>query len=323
MSKVDSITQAALGGAIGEAVIGEKIGNKGAVLGAVTATIPDLDVILYLFYDKLEMLSVHRGFSHSILFNVLGAFLVAYILKRIKWTMQLTFIQLWIFSWLTLFTHLLLDTFTAYGTQLFLPFSNERVGLDSINVVDPFYTIPILLGLVFSTILFKNNPKRFIYNYVGIGLSTLYLFGTLGVKGHVNNYFQKELSALSINYNSLLTVPVGSGSLNWYGVAKTKDSLYMQKYSLLSGSHYPFENFPINDLLLESVNSELVKTMKWFAKDFYVVQKQEGEIRFYNLQVDMRGIYKKGEFRVPTLGYFILIPKKDGRYVVSSGRHRY
>ena len=46
---MDSITQAVLGAAIGEAVLGKKIGNKGAILGAAVATIPDLDVALYLF----------------------------------------------------------------------------------------------------------------------------------------------------------------------------------------------------------------------------------------------------------------------------------
>jgi inner membrane protein len=69
---MDSITQGVLGAAIGEAILGKKIGSKGAIIGAIVATIPDLDVILYLFYSKFEMLSIHRGFSHSIVFSILG-----------------------------------------------------------------------------------------------------------------------------------------------------------------------------------------------------------------------------------------------------------
>ena len=123
---MDSITQAVLGAAIGEAVLGKKIGNKGAILGAAVATIPDLDVALYLFYDKFEMLSIHRGYSHSILFSIIGVFLIAYILQRIKWTDTVGYWRRWIFTWLALFTHMLLDAFMAYGTQLFLPFSDKR-----------------------------------------------------------------------------------------------------------------------------------------------------------------------------------------------------
>ena len=43
---MDSISQAALGAAIGEAVLEKKIGNTGAAIGAIVATIPDLDVVL-------------------------------------------------------------------------------------------------------------------------------------------------------------------------------------------------------------------------------------------------------------------------------------
>jgi len=48
---MDSLTQAALGAAVGEAVLGKKIGNKAAVVGAIIATIPDLDVLLLPFFD--------------------------------------------------------------------------------------------------------------------------------------------------------------------------------------------------------------------------------------------------------------------------------
>ena len=178
---MDSLTQAALGAAIGEAALGKQIGNKGAVLGAIVATIPDLDVAFYLFYDKLEMLSIHRGYSHSILFSIIGAFLIAYILQRIKWTKKISYQRLWIFTWLALFTHMLLDAFTAYGTQLFLPFSDARVGLDSINVVDPVYTLPLIFGLVGSLYFFRKKPTRARYNYVGIIVSSIYLLSLIHI----------------------------------------------------------------------------------------------------------------------------------------------
>ena len=73
---MDSITQATLGAAIGQALLGKKIGGKAAVLGAIVATIPDLDVVLLPLYDSLQRISIHRGFSHSILFSVFGALLL-------------------------------------------------------------------------------------------------------------------------------------------------------------------------------------------------------------------------------------------------------
>jgi len=319
---MDSISQAALGAAIGEAILGKHIGNKGAILGAIIATIPDLDVALYLFYDKFEMLSIHRGFSHSIVFSIIGAFLIAYILQRMKWTKTVSYQKLWIFTWLALFTHMLLDTFTAYGTQLLLPFSDARIGFDSVNVVDPVYTVPLLIGLICSLFVFKNTPSRSIYNYIGIAVSTTYLLATLGVKNHVEEHFKTELTEQNIKYESLLTMPVGVANMNWYGVAKTKDGIYMHKYSILDDVDLPFEYFPNNDHLLEGVNQEVVDRMKWFAKGFYTVVKEEDELRFYNLQVDMRGIVHEDGTKVPTAGYFVIIPKADAGFEFSSGSHK-
>jgi inner membrane protein len=319
---MDSITQAVLGAAIGEAVLGKKIGGKGAILGAAVATIPDLDVALYLFYDKFEMLSIHRGYSHSILFSIIGAFLIACILQQIKWSKTINYWRLWIFTWLALFTHMLLDTFTAYGTQLFLPFSDARVGFDSVNVVDPVYTLPLLLGLVFSVFIYKNKPLRPIFNSIGIIISSLYLLATLGVKHHVAQHFRAELAEQNIAYHSLLTMPVGVANINWYGVAKTDGGLYMHQYSILKDSHVQFEYFPTNDHLLEGVNPTLVDRMKWFAKGFYTVEKDGDKLRFYNLQVDMRGIVREGNKKAPTAGYFMITPHEDGSFGFSSGAHK-
>ena len=318
---MDSITQAALGAAIGEAILGKQIGWKGAALGAIIATIPDLDVALYLFYDKFDMLSIHRGYSHSILFSIVGAFLIAYLLQYINWTKDISYIRLWVFTWLALFTHMLLDTFTAYGTQSYLPFSNNRVGFDSINVVDPVYTVPLLIGLVLSLFIYKNKPSRRIYNSLGIAISTFYLLGTLGVKQYVNAQFVEQLEEQNISHHSLLTMPVGIANINWYGVARSDDGLYMQKYSLLEDNNQPFDYFPINDHLLDKVSPFAADKMRWFAKGYYTVVDDGEKIRIYNLQVDMRGIVADGIRKAPTVGYFEIIPKADGQFLFSSGAH--
>lgn len=316
---MDSITQAALGGAIGELLLGKKIGRKGAAIGAIVATIPDLDVVLIPFCTDLQKITIHRGYSHSILFSIVGAFLVTYALSRIKWTKQISKFRLWIFSWLTLFTHMLLDAFTTYGTQLFLPISDYRVGFDSINIVDPFYTLPLLIGLLLS--LYTNKSLKPWFNKAGLLISTFYLVGTLGIKLHVNQQFRTALKKQNILYHDLLTVPVAIGSVNWYGVAKSSEGLYLGKYSNLSRNHIHFEYFPINDYLLDGLDPWLVNRLKWFSKGFYTVVEEEGKIRLYSLQVDMRGIRQVGTYKAPTVGYFEITPQPDAQYKLSYRAH--
>ena len=203
---MDSVTQAVLGAAIGEAMLGKRIGAKAAISGAILATIPDLDVILLPFYDHLERISIHRGHSHSILFSLVMASISAFVLSKMKWTKSVPISKLWLFAWLAFFTHIILDTFTSYGTQLFLPFTDWRVSFDSINIVDPVYTIPMILGLAGSLFLFKKeDSKRTIPNKIGLILSCIYLVFTLANKQNVEDKFQTQLEEQNIPSFRLLT----------------------------------------------------------------------------------------------------------------------
>ncbi len=85
---MDSVTQIVLGAAVGEAILGKKIGNKAVLWGALAGTIPDLDVYQSIFYDSLTANELHRGFSHSILFSVIFAPILALLARtKEKWSL--------------------------------------------------------------------------------------------------------------------------------------------------------------------------------------------------------------------------------------------
>lgn len=317
---MDSITQAALGAAIGEATLGRKIGNKGAILGAAVATIPDLDVLLTPFFSELEKISIHRGYSHSILFSLLLALLLALLFRKMKWTKAVNFRTLLLFSFLSLFTHILLDSFTTYGTQLLLPFTDWRVSFDSINIIDPVYTIPLILGTVWSVMAYKKEaPRRNLPNQIGLLVSSIYLIFTLTNKQHVQNVFAENLQMQETPYYKMLTVPVKVGNVNWYGVAKDATHLHIGKYSLVDQNDIEFHSFPINDHLLEGLDEELVGRLKWFAQGYYTVAKHDGKIRVYNMQCDMQGVRTFGKYKAPTAFYYEITPLKNGGYDLEVG----
>lgn len=88
---MDSLSQITLGAAVGELLLGKKLGNRAMVWGAVIGTVPDLDVIGNYFLSDLQGLLFHRGISHSILFSVIGAIALGWIVfkmyesKEHKW----------------------------------------------------------------------------------------------------------------------------------------------------------------------------------------------------------------------------------------------
>ncbi|MFT7114443.1 MAG: inner membrane protein, partial [Candidatus Azotimanducaceae bacterium] len=132
---MDSLTQIVLGAAVAEKVLGKKIGNKAMLYGAIAGTIPDLDVISKFFVDPIRANELHRGFSHSILFCLLAAPILGWLVSKIEFKFKDVSWPDWskLFFW-GLFTHPLLDAHTAWGTQLFWPF-DLRVAYKNIFVV--------------------------------------------------------------------------------------------------------------------------------------------------------------------------------------------
>jgi inner membrane protein len=279
-------------------------------------------VLLMPFFNDFQNISIHRGYSHSILFSLIGAFLFAYILSKIKWTKEIRFRKLWRFSFLALFTHILLDAFTSYGTQLFLPITDWRVSFDSISIIDPVYTIPLLVGVLLSVFYFKkNDQKRGLPNNIGLVVSSLYLLFTLANKQNIEQVFQTQLEEQNISSFRLLTVPVAIGNTTWYGVAKDKTHLHIGKYSHLEKNKIEFHSFPINDQLLSGLDEKLIDRMKWFAQGFYTVAEKDGKIRIYNMQCDMQGVREFGGYKAPTAFYYEITPKENGEYDLTSGMH--
>ena len=79
---MDSLTQIVLGAACGEVALGKKIGNKALLFGAIGGTIPDLDVFVgsWLFQNEIDSMAFHRGFMHSIVFAIIAALALGYLI---------------------------------------------------------------------------------------------------------------------------------------------------------------------------------------------------------------------------------------------------
>ncbi len=286
---MDSLTQIVLGAACGEIALGKKIGNKALLFGAIGGTIPDLDVILgTLFYtNSIDELVFHRGFMHSIVFAFIAAFAFGYLTFKLYNSGKRTYtttLKDWIWLYfLSIFTHPILDSFTPYGTQLFLPFSNYRVAFNTIAVVDPLYTLPFLVCLIILLFFKRNNPKRTFYLKAGLYISSAYMLFTMGNKFYVDTVFKEAMDVTGIEYSRFSSQPTILNNVLWYAIAETKEDYKVTFYSLLD-SKTPENNFislPKNHNLLP-MNHEDLQKLTWFSNGFYNLQKIDSAITRYN-----------------------------------------
>ena len=285
---MDSLTQFVLGAAVGEATLGRKLGNTAILLGGIFGTIPDLDVMLNPFVSDLQGLQVHRGISHSIFFAVLFGLLSAWLLKNVffKRKSDLDLKHWWLFTFLALFTHGLLDSFTSYGTQLFAPFSNYRVAFNNIFVADLFYTLPFLICLIIAMFYHRRSERRRFFNYFGIGLSSLYMLFTIGVKLYTNQVFKQSLNANSIQYDRFTSSPTPLNAFLWSTVAETKDAFYIGHYSIFdSDNEIEYTKLDKNDELRKKFDTVPgFDILTWFSKDYFVLTKADGHTAYVDLR---------------------------------------
>ena len=118
-------------------------------IGALGGFLPDADVLIRSASDPLLHLEYHRHFTHALLFIPLGGLIAAAIgalLTRGKKSVR----ELWLPASLGWATHGLLDSCTSYGTYMLWPFSNQRVAWDTISIIDPLFTLPLLAGVLLA-----------------------------------------------------------------------------------------------------------------------------------------------------------------------------
>lgn len=141
---MDTITQAALGAAIGLAGWG-KHGRRAAAFGALCGLMPDFDIFLGIGDDWKGLLT-HRGWTHSVVVLPVLAVPIGWLAWRLLGRKGTAASWIHLAFW-ALVTHPLLDTHTTYGTQLLAPLSDHRFAIDAVAILDPIYTIPLLVAL--------------------------------------------------------------------------------------------------------------------------------------------------------------------------------
>lgn len=176
----------------------------------------------------------------------------------------------WLF-FLAFFTHIVLDCFTAFGTQVFIPFSNYRVAFDNISVADPAYTIPFLTCVIITACLRRGSRARSIANWTGIIISSGYMLLTIINKVHVDGIFEKALHHRNIDALRCRTSPTILNNILWTCVAEDNDRYYIGQYSLFDSNPnlHLLNEFVKNDSIHNLLKAEEeYQTLEWFSDGY-------------------------------------------------------
>ena len=292
---MDSLTHIVLGAAIGEAYLGKKIGRKAMLWGAVADTIPDFDVFASPCVSNAQQLLVHRGLTHSILFVTVISIILGILFKRWFKNADVSKREWTVLFLLGMFTHIIIDSFTSYGTGWFEPFSSYRVSFNSIFVADLFYTLPFLICVLIALIAKNSSSRRVKWNRFGLIISSLYLVFTLCNKFYINHRMLDGLNKKHIVTSDFVTTPTPLNNILWTAYAADSTGYWFGYYSLFDKTN-DINYYHVNkkDYLLKPFeNDKEVKLLKRFSKGYYCMSTHDSAIYFNDIRFGQMGGWDK------------------------------
>lgn len=265
---MDSITQAALGAGIAGAMLGRQHGRKAVIAGAVLATLPDLDVLI-TYGDPLSRMINHRGFSHSVFVLTAFSVILSWLMRRWRPRPDYSFRYLFMAIWLVLVTHVVLDAFTSYGTQLFWPFHPTPASWSSIFIIDPFYTLPLLLAVLVALVIGLRPAMCRALTWVllaGAG----YLLASLGAKQWAEHKVVRFLNQQGYTTQAVFSAPQPFNIILWRVVARTDKGNYVEAVTGWLDRRPPeFTTFPSNAELGQALQQRAyIDGLRWFTGDW-------------------------------------------------------
>ncbi len=172
----------------------------------------------------------------------------------------------------SIFSHIIIDCFTLYGTQVFLPFSNYAVAFNTISVLDPLFTLPALVCVIIATFKQKEKKSRRQLAWFGMGLSAAYLLFTCWHKLQSDRIFERSLVQQGIAYQRFMTAPTILNNFLWQGIAEGDTAFFHGSYSFFDEAPIirQFNILPKNhDIIVPYENDNAIQVLKWFTKGYF------------------------------------------------------
>jgi inner membrane protein len=284
---MDSLSQAALGAAIGVSVMGRRTALwKAAAWGALAGTLPDLDVFID-HGNPVHNMVLHRAETHALFWLTLFSLPFSALVAWLSGPMAL-WKRWWLALWLALVTHPLLDAMTVYGTQLALPFTDHPYGVGSMFIIDPLYTLPLLAGVAIA--LARRHPRA---STLGLALSTAYLGWSALAQAYVRDVADDTITAQQIAAERVLVTPSPFNTIAWRVVVMQPDHYLEGYYSLLDAQRtIRFDRFERGSALEPELRGvDAYERLSRFSRGFYALRQDGARVLMSDLRMGQEPTY--------------------------------
>lgn len=309
---MDSFTQAALGGVVGQALMGRRLGTRATAIGAAVAILPDLDMLVRL-WGPWASLEHHRGVSHSFLMLPAYILVCATLLwwlyrKKDRW-------RDWcLLVFFAVGSHPVLDWCTPYGTQLFAPLTRMRFANDAIAVIDLCYSLPLLAALILGWQSRLEATTRLRWCRGILIVTSLYLILGWGVGQYFAGRAVETLEKQNIEVARVRATPMFLSVLVRQITIRTKEGRF---YRGAASAFYPdrLTLTPLDNMdtpaVKECLASDKGKLFNWFSQGMLLARNHKGPDGITVRLSDMRYGFLTRPEGTPFTVAFRLSPQGD------------
>ncbi|MFD2618489.1 metal-dependent hydrolase [Terrilactibacillus laevilacticus] len=254
----------------------------GTLVGSV---IPDIDTVLKLKNNAIYIRN-HRGITHSLPATLLWPCVITIILNYLFPSSFLLHVFLW--TLFSVFLHVFVDIFNAYGTQAIRPISKKWVALCIIPIFDP-----VIFGLHFIGLAFW-----YFTDHAGVIFLTIYMLLIVYYILRTYQYHQTK-KALMKELPNLIEIYLSPNirMYSYHFAAKSKDQFYVGKLdgkAVFIIDQFDRPPVPSSDLVLSAKQDKNIRAFlsfspiyRWELKSF----DYGYELRFIDLRYYVPGHY--------------------------------
>jgi len=290
---MDSLTQFVLGATVSGVCLGKVLGpRKAVILGGVLGTVPDLDVFLP-FDTPVDSFVYHRGWTHALAVHALAAPIFGEALVRLIKPLREHRELVWWTVFLCFTTHAVIDAMTVYGTRLFWPFYPDPVGVGSVFIIDPIYTLP-LLGVVIWALAKSQWSAR-----LGRGLkaalvfSSAYMALSVGIQAHITGKAKTIFAEAGIEPERVFAIAAPLNTVLWKVIGLEEGRYHNLYISLLDGDNTPeIYSHPRNPELIACLeDNEAFQKLAWFSRGYFRAEREGDKILIADLRMGLTPNY--------------------------------
>ncbi len=232
---MDTITHAIIGATVARATAPDTTRpdvlsiKQRLVIGALAAAFPDIDYLTVFIHPLAFIAEWHRSITHSFIMLPIWAFILGYIFALL-FKKQQHKKEIILICALSLFSHIIADLITSWGTQIFAPFSDYAAAWGLTFVIDPYFTAIVLLALVIA--LIKDSR---ITAQMGLVVLATYV-GLQGIlKSQAHSIGQDYIAQRGWHEASVYTMPQPLSPFNWKVIIIRDSQYHMALVNLLAG----------------------------------------------------------------------------------------